>query len=260
MIEIVAKKINTLYPKLNVAWFAMRFFYSPPIGSHACPFVSRNGRRVGTIEGVVNLQNFTGQAPSLFVFGKGGYNLFMSVKDFTIGITGTNGAGKDEVAAFFKEKGFNVYSHSDELRAVAEKRRLDKTRDNLFNLGNELRKKGGNGVLSEIIIKKLKRPAVILSIRHPAEVQVYRDNLQGFVLLGVDAKREIRYKRSLLRKRSGEEKFTYENFIEKDEREIKGEGEVQQIGRVMEMADVTVMNNSTIDDLYKKLEDVYSNL
>lgn len=197
----------------------------------------------------------------LFVFGRGGYNLFMLTKDLTILITGTNGAGKDTVALFFKKRGFNIYSHSDELKKILKGRGLEITRDNLFNLGNELRREKGNGILSEITLDKLKLPAVILGIRHLEELSVYRKNLDNLFLLAVDAPSRVRHERSKKRTEKKDEKnFSYEEFVERDEREMKGEGEVQQIGKVMEMADVTVMNSSTIDDLYKKLEDVYSNL
>lgn len=181
--------------------------------------------------------------------------------NLVIGITGTNSAGKDTVANFFKkEKGFNAYSHSDELRNILEEKGVPKTRDSLFSLGNKLREKEGGGALSKIIIRKLKKPAVILSIRHPKEVEVYRRNLKNFHMLSVDAPRKMRYERAVKRNREGEGGESFEKFIEKDKRELEGKGSEQQITKVIEEADVNIQNDSTIENLYNKLDKVYKEL
>ena len=66
-----------------------------------------------------------------------------------IGLTGKNASGKGEVANYLKTKGFVYYSLSDVLREEATKRGLEHTRDNLINLGNELRKKYGANYLDQ---------------------------------------------------------------------------------------------------------------
>ena len=182
-------------------------------------------------------------------------------RPLAIGITGTNAAGKDTVAIFFKNKGFNVYSHSDELRNILKDKNIKITRDTLHVEGNRVRKKFGNDALSIIIFKKIKLPAVILSIRHPEEVLAYKNNLEKFILLSVDAPRKIRYERAVKRKREGEGRNeSYEEFITKEEKEMKGDGEKQQAGKVINMADISVDNGGTLDDLNKKLELLYNDI
>ncbi len=56
-----------------------------------------------------------------------------------IGLVGRNAAGKGEAANYLKSKGFVYYSLSDAIREEAAKRGLEHSRDNLINLGNELR-------------------------------------------------------------------------------------------------------------------------
>ena len=58
-----------------------------------------------------------------------------------IGLTGKNAAGKGEVAEYLKKKGFVYYSLSDVIREEATEKGLEHSRENLINLGNELRKK-----------------------------------------------------------------------------------------------------------------------
>ena len=72
-----------------------------------------------------------------------------------IGLTGKNAAGKGEVANYLKTKGFIYYSLSDAIRKEATKRGLEHSRNNLINLGNELRKNFAPSYLAEQINKKI---------------------------------------------------------------------------------------------------------
>src|SRR3989344_8142398 len=106
-----------------------------------------------------------------------------------IGLTGKNAAGKGELAKHIQSKGFAYFSLSDALREEATKRGLGHSRDTLINLGNELRKKFGNGILAKRINEKIKkenaaRNFVIDSIRNPGEIEELRKN-EGFLLVGV---------------------------------------------------------------------------
>ena len=74
-----------------------------------------------------------------------------------IALTGKNASGKGEVANYLKTKGFVYYSLSDELRGEATKRNLEHSRDNLTNLGNELREKYGPNYLATKINIKLEK-------------------------------------------------------------------------------------------------------
>ena len=66
-----------------------------------------------------------------------------------IGLTGKNAAGKGELAKHIQSKEFVYFSLSDVLREEATRRGLDHSRGTLINVGNELRKKFGNGILAK---------------------------------------------------------------------------------------------------------------
>ena len=95
-----------------------------------------------------------------------------------IGLTGKNASGKGEVADYLQKKGFIYYSLSDELREEATKRNLEHTRNNLINLGNELRQQHGPQYLAELINNKIKnnKDFVIDSIRNPFEAEELMKN------------------------------------------------------------------------------------
>lgn len=111
-----------------------------------------------------------------------------------IGLTGTNGSGKGEVAAYFKKKGYAYFSLSDLIREELQKNGKKLTRDNLIEKGNELRDTHGPDILAQLARKKVKGKAVIDSIRNPFEVEYLRKDKE-FILLAIDAPVELRYER-----------------------------------------------------------------
>lgn len=169
-----------------------------------------------------------------------------------IGLTGTNGAGKGEVAAYLKEKGFSYISLSDLIREELGKRREEITRDNLIKTGNQLRKKYGSDILARLALKKVKGKTVIDSIRNPEEIKYLSQN-RGFTLLAVDAPVELRYERAKKRGRE-ESASTLQEFKEKETEEMATTGKGQQLLNCMQLADFTIINDGSLQDLHQKLE------
>ena len=158
-----------------------------------------------------------------------------------LGLTGTNGSGKDTVADFLvKEKGYAFHSLSDAIRDSLKTQNKESTRENCIQEGNRLREEGGPGVLGELIAGKVRAQnpdnAVIVSIRNLKELEVLR-SLPGFRFVFVDAPIELRFERISAR---GDErdKETFESFKEKEDRELAGEADtVQQLGKCRDAAD-----------------------
>ena len=170
-----------------------------------------------------------------------------------IGLTGTNGAGKGEVAAYLKTKGYACQSLSDVLREELSARGVESARDNLIRIGNELREKFGADVLARRAMARVSGPTVIDSIRNPAEAEFLRT--QGdFLLVAVDAPIAIRYERARARGRD-ESARTLEVVRRKEEEEMTGGTTEQQIGLCMAMADRRILNDGTLEDLRRKVED-----
>ena len=175
-----------------------------------------------------------------------------------IGLTGPNAAGKGEVAAHLMSLGFAYHSLSDVLREEMEKRRLPSTRENLIALGNELRAAGGAGVLAEKIRERLDARDVVDSIRNPVEVEVLR-GMRGFILIGVDAPIEIRFARAQKRARPGDG-LTIEEFREKEARENSPDRARQQLAATFALADHTVGNGGSIEELRGNVDAVLRRL
>jgi len=173
-----------------------------------------------------------------------------------IGLTGPNASGKSEVANYIKSKGFIYHSLSDILREEAKKQGIEPLRENLIKLGNDLRRKNGPSFLADRLISRLskKENYVVDSIRNPAEVEVLRE-INNFILIGIDAPLEKRFERSLKRKRPGDAE-TLKNFIEKEGKENNKNLENQQLKTCLQMADVTIVNDSSMERLYKKIDEI----
>ena len=180
-----------------------------------------------------------------------------------IGLTGRNASGKGEAANYLKEKGFVYYSLSDALREEATKRGSEHSRDNLIKLGNDLRAKFGASYLAQQINKKIKKQQqgknknqnfVVDSIRSPFEAKELMKN-KGFVLVGIDAPIELRFRRLLERNRLGDAK-TLEEFKQQEQRENLKSDANQQLDATFGMADKVILNEGVLEDLHKKIDDL----
>jgi dephospho-CoA kinase len=176
----------------------------------------------------------------------------MRRKPRLVGLTGTNGAGKGEAAAFFMSRGYAYASLSDILRDELRAQGLEVTRDNLIRTGNDLRARFGPDILARRTMARVAAPAVIDSVRNIREVEYFRTQ-KGFVLLAFDAPAEVRFERVAARGRD-ESAATLEEFRKKEEEERAGGEAAQQLEACMAAADHLILNIGTIEDLHRKLE------
>lgn len=181
-----------------------------------------------------------------------------------IGITGTLASGKTSVKDFFLSH-FSSYfiSLSDIIKEEVLKEGREVKRETLIEKGNELRKKYGNQILVEVAILTLpqnleKELIIIDGIRNPGEVAYLKEKFgKDFILIGVDAPRELRLKRLMERGKEGDPK-SFEEFIEMDKTDF-GENQPeygQKVGECLKLADYLIINDGTMDELNKKLEDL----
>ena len=177
-----------------------------------------------------------------------------------LGLTGKNASGKGEAANYLKSKGFVYNSLSDVIREEATKRGLEHSRDNLINLGNELRAKFGPSYLAQKINEKIKQQLkqnksqnfIVDSIRNPNEAKELMKN-KGFILIGIDAPVELRFKRLLERNRLGDAK-TIEEFKKQEERENLKSDTNQQLDKTFGLAKKVIVNDGTLEELNKKVD------
>ena len=193
-----------------------------------------------------------------------------------IGLSGTVMAGKGIVRGLLtKRYSAHTFSLSDMLREEADRRGVEKTRQALTDIADELRLKRGNGVLAEISLEKISKmkehhDVIIMdSIRNPGEVEMLRTALKRhFFLIFIDAPIDIRYQRSLEREREGEGTKTFLEFENKHREETRGRpdrliaderghhGEMidygVNLGACKRGANKVLINDGTLQELEKK--------
>ncbi len=169
-----------------------------------------------------------------------------------IGLAGMYASGKDSVAEHLVENGSTHFSLSDMLREELRRRGIDITRENLIDVGNELRSKHGHGVLGKRALEKIKEGTgdfVVSSIRHPAEAKELMQH-GHFFLVDVRAPIKTRFKWIKKRDRENDPK-TLSELKAKEKLESQKEGPGQQLTNTMKLAKFVLSNDSTL----KKLQD-----
>lgn len=179
-----------------------------------------------------------------------------------IGVTGPIASGKSVLIERLIEKGFIYHKISEEVREEAKRLGILIERKPLQDLGNAMREKYGNGYWAERLLPKIKSVGnhVVDGIRNPGEIDVLK-KLKNFILIGVDAPIEQRFDRILNRNKDSDPK-TIEEIKAIDSRD-RGVGEPnsgQQSAKCYEMADLYLQNDSTFEELFKKVGELLETL
>lgn len=177
-----------------------------------------------------------------------------------VGVVGQIAVGKGVLVEYLTKKlGFISFSLSSILHEELKKKNIKEfTRKTLQDMGDELRRKNGDAVLAEKAIESLlkqgKNRVVIEGIRNPGEVEFLKKN-PNFVLIGVKANRELRFKRLLKRAKPWDPK-TYADFVKVDRRDLGiGQGKFgQQVGKCLAYCDFILTNNKDTKDLQRKVD------
>lgn len=186
------------------------------------------------------------------------------LKSIVLGLTGKNASGKGTVAEILKKNGFLYHSLSDSLRDELKILKKDETRENLIEIGNNLREEGGPGVLADKLKPKLnpENNHIVDSIRNPLEVISLKQEtrLLKFFLVSVEADARLRYDRLCSRGRIGDAD-SWEKFIEQEKKEENNnDPSKQQLSKTMELADYNIDNSGTFEDLEVQVNMMISSL
>ena len=171
-----------------------------------------------------------------------------------IGLSGTNGSGKDSVGQILAEHyGYMFISVTELLRAEAKKRGLPVEREHLRFISAEWRRESGLGVLIEKAIEEYEskkdqyKGLVMASLRNPGEADSV--HAAGGSVIWVDADPKLRYDRiqanKHLRDRAEEDNKTFEQFMAEEAIEMQREGDEATLYMqgVKEKADMTLIND-----------------
>ena len=173
-----------------------------------------------------------------------------------LGVTGYFCSGKDTMAAILGRKGFSHISLSDMIREELRRRGREVTIPNLTEVGNELRRDFGPGILAQRALECMDfaRNWVVTSIRHPSEVETLRTR-PDFAMVFVDAPQRVRFERSLGRARAGDP-ATFEAFVAEEARQMQreqGDPAAQALAECRALADVILDNDSTVEAFYDRV-------
>ncbi len=174
-----------------------------------------------------------------------------------IGVSGTNGSGKDTVSRMLAERhGYFVVSATDMLDKELQLRGWPSDRQHKSKLGDEWRREHGLGVVVDKAVKAAKAAVsdklVVGSLRNPGEVD--RVHELGGKVVWVDADPKIRYKRIQRGNRGrSEDQRTFEQFVAEEQAEMHPSGDeaTLNMSAVKSLADTYLQNATEYLDVFK---------
>jgi dephospho-CoA kinase len=164
----------------------------------------------------------------------------MNVDKLVVGLAGMPGAGKSLVVKTAQQEGYAVVIMGDVIREETRKRGLELNPKNMGEVMLELRKAGGNTIIAEKCIPKIKKTrnkkVIVDGLRSLYEVDAFKALFPKFTLLAVHASPETRFKR-LYRRRRSDDPDGWELFRERDMRELS-----VGLGNTIAMAEHLIIN------------------
>jgi dephospho-CoA kinase len=175
-----------------------------------------------------------------------------------IGVIGTVAAGKDTVADYIGKKlNCQVYQISKAIKDEAKNRSQGTNRDTLIKLGTELSKKHGSDYLARHFLDYPDKTLVITGMREVGQLDFLK-NKSNFILIAIDADPQIRFERAIKRGKAGEAKDV-EEFVSREKKENSGD-HAQRLFECMPLADYTITNNGTIEELHQKVDKILNQI
>jgi len=176
-----------------------------------------------------------------------------------VSIVGMTGAGKSEVARVFEENGFIRIRFGDLTDEGMKKRGLEPNEENERLVRELLRKEHGMAAYAKLnlprIEQALKSSNVVIDGLYSGEEYIYLKGRYGedLYLVAVWSSPKTRYAR--LSKRSSR-RLTIEEASSRDRAELENSNK----GGPIAMADFTIINESTLDDLRKEVKRIIAAL
>jgi cytidylate kinase len=176
-----------------------------------------------------------------------------------IGISGTNGSGKDTVGHILAEEhGYFFMSVTDVMRAELKRRELPVDREHMRELSAQWRREFGYGVLIDRAVAEYEKLTdtysglAIASLRNPHEVDKVHE--LGGVVWWLDADPLLRFTRikmnAATRARAEEDEKTFEQFQAEEQAEMHQSGDEATLNMsgVKDKSDVLMTNGG--NELY----------
>ena len=171
-----------------------------------------------------------------------------------LGLTGPIASGKGTIKKYIEEKyGGKDCRFSTALRDILMRIGEETSRTNMQKISTILRQNFGQNILSKIIAKDVKNIdsniVVIDGIRRLTDIEYLKD-LNGFILISIQANTKIRYERMKIRNENkGDNEKSYEEFLKDHESDSDSDVPI-----VMSHATKTIDNNADFQSLYKQID------
>jgi dephospho-CoA kinase len=176
-----------------------------------------------------------------------------------VAIVGMPGSGKTEVTKFFIKKGFDRVYFGDITFEEMKRRNLKINEANERKIREEIRKRHGMAAYAILSLSKIRKfykegNVVIESLYSWDEYKVVKDEFgSNFKVVAVYAPPQMRYAR--LKNRPARP-CTKEEAQSRDYAQIEN----LAIAGPIAMADYTILNIGTLEDLFKKTEETLASL
>ncbi len=176
-----------------------------------------------------------------------------------VSVVGMAGAGKSEVARLFQEKGFTLIRFGDVTDAEIKKGGLELNEENERYVRELLRQEHGMAAYAKLnqprIDLALKSTRVVIDRLYSWEEHIFLKDYYGedLWLVAVWASPGTRYGRLVSR---ANRPLTLEEAASRDRAEIENINK----GGPIAMADFTIINESSLDDLKKETESIIAGL
>ena len=173
-----------------------------------------------------------------------------------LGFVGPIASGKGTVCQYLKEKQqASVYRFSTILRDILDRLYLEQSRDNMQNLSLDLRQRFGDDLLASVIAKDVGSDSASViavdGVRREPDIK-YLKELPGFHLINITADQKVRYDRIVKRGENADDtQKTFAMFKEDEQKEAE-----LQIKKVAKLAEFTINNNGTLDQLGQQVENI----
>lgn len=190
-----------------------------------------------------------------------------------IGLSGTNGSGKDTVAKMLVERhNFLFVGATEMFLDELKKRGWPNDREHKAKLASEWRREFGTGVIVDKAYAQLKAAGdkyvglIVGSLRNPGEADKVHE--LGGTMVWVDANPKVRYDRiqAHLAERAAthvEDNKTFDQFVAEEQREMTSSGDAAtpNMSAVKDRADIVLTNDGNDISAFKdKAEQTLANI
>lgn len=177
-----------------------------------------------------------------------------------LAFTGMPCSGKSVAVQIAKESKIPVIRMGDAVWEETQNQGLVLTDKNVGFVANDMREKHGKDIWAKRTVEKIKSNVkddcvVIDGIRNSEEIDFFKKELGNkFIVIAILASDKTRKKRVLARKRE-DDSSDVKDLEERDKREL-GWG----LGKVIQYADIEIVNEGNMDEFHEAIREVFQAL